>query len=114
MSVGPDSTVVRHRRSPLLERNLYSAAHALGCEHEIDLATELVRGELAYQVCAVARLDRSHDWWAANLTPFDRQTCPGISIGVAIPVHRNPTVRPRQRTMVCSVGHQLVTRHRAC
>src|SRR5215510_260307 len=41
-----------NRRSPFLEGNLYSAAHALGCEHEIDLATELVRGELAASIRA--------------------------------------------------------------
>src|SRR3954468_21408405 len=57
--------------SPLIERYLYSAAHALGCEHEIDFATELVRDEFEYQACPVARLDRSHDRWTAKLTPFD-------------------------------------------
>src|SRR5262249_54399938 len=104
------------------KRNLYSAARALGCEYEIDLAAELVRDELAYQVCAVARLGRSQDRWTAKLAPFDRQTCgglargiaSGIAMGIAVPVHRHPTVGVRQRTMFCSVGHQLVKDHREC
>src|SRR6267142_2238948 len=100
------------RTKTLFERNLYPAARALGCECEIDLATELMRDELAYQVCAVARLDRSHDRWTAKLTPFDHQTCRRIAIGMAVPVHRHPTVWARQRTIFCSVGHQLVKHHR--
>jgi hypothetical protein len=55
--------------SRLPHRNLNSAAHALWCEHEINLASQLVRNEIAYEIGTVAGLGLGFHRWAIELLP---------------------------------------------
>src|SRR5262245_19640009 len=61
------------RRLALTQRDLYCAAHALGCKHEIDCTAEFMRDEIAYEACAVTGLVRCRNRWTTDFTPYEDQ-----------------------------------------
>src|SRR5215475_9514160 len=71
-------------RSP--DRNFNSTAHSLWVEHQINLASKLVRDEIAYEIGAIAGLDLGFHRRAVALLPDYRQTGP-ISVRLTIPIH---------------------------
>src|SRR5262249_61332976 len=73
---------------------------ALGCEYEIDLATELVRDELAYRVCAVARLGRSHDRWTTEIG--------GLTRTLPKPIMPTPIAAAPKSTIIIGMGRCLL------
>src|SRR5262249_37293982 len=80
--------------SCLPDRNLNSAAHAIWCEHEINLASQLVRNEIAYEIGAIAGLGLGFHRRAIELLPDQRQISP-ISVQLTVPVHRYLAARNR-------------------
>ena len=78
----------------LPNRNLNLAAHAFRCEQEIDLASEFVRNEIAYESGAIAGLGLGFERRAIEFLPDYRQVSP-ISVRFTVPIHRYVASRDR-------------------